>query len=197
MKSAFVLSLLFFVIASSVASPFAADTIPAWQVTWENTVAAAKKEGRLNFYVGRYGSEPLLNEFRTEFPEIRIFSTNGAGNSLGTRIVAEARAGNVLADLYSGGSVTNFEILYKGKILGSIKSALILPEILDESKWYGGKHSYNDPERQHVFIYLANPTSTSIYFNTHLVNPKEFKSYWDLVNPKWKGKYVSPEPTST
>src|SRR6185436_15540717 len=64
MKSAFVLSLLFFVIASSIASPFAADTIPAWQVTWESTVAASKKEGRLNFYVGRYGSEPLLNEFR-------------------------------------------------------------------------------------------------------------------------------------
>jgi ABC-type Fe3+ transport system substrate-binding protein len=29
------------------------------------------------------------------------------------------------------------------------------------------------------------------------VNPKEFKSYWDLVAPKWKGKYVSQEPTST
>ena len=35
------------------------------------------------------------------------------------------------------------------------------------------------------------------YFNTNLVNPKEFKSYWDLVNPKWKGKYVSQEPTGT
>ena len=66
-----------------------------------------------------------------------------------------------------------------------------------ESKWYGGKHCYNDAEQQHVFIYLANPTSTSLYFNTNLVNPKDFKSYWDLVNPKWKGKYVSQEPTST
>jgi hypothetical protein len=74
---------------------------------------------------------------------------------------------------------------------------LILPEILDESKWYGGKHCYNDPEQQHVFIYLANPTSSSVYFNTSLVNPKDFKSYWDLVNPKWRGKYVSQEPTST
>ena len=174
-----------------------ADVKTAWEVTWENIVAAAKKEGRLNFYVGRYGSEPLLNEFRKEFPEIKIFSTNGTGNSLGTRIVAEARAGNVLADLYSGGSVTNFEFLYKGKVLDSIRSALILPENLDESKWYGGKHCYNDPEQQHVFIYLANPTSTSIYFNTDLVNPKDFKSYWDLINPKWKGKYVSQEPTST
>ena len=118
---------------------------PTWEVTWENTVAAAKKEGRLNFYVGRYGSEKLLNEFRKEFPEIKIVSTHGSGNSLGTRIVSEARAGHVLADLYSGGAVTNFEILYKGKALDSLKSALLLPEVLDESKWYGGKHRYNDP----------------------------------------------------
>ncbi len=67
-----------------------------------------------------------LNEFRKEFPEIKIVSTNGAGNSLGTRIVAEARAGAMVADLYSGGAVTNFEILYKGKVLDSIKSALIV-----------------------------------------------------------------------
>src|SRR5688500_181982 len=127
MKSASIFSLLFVLIALWTSALFAADTRPAWQVTWENTIAAAKKEGRLNFYVGRYGSEPLLNEFRKEFPEIKIFSTNGTGNSLGTRIVAEARAGNVLADLYSGGAVTNFEILYKGRVLDSLKSALILP----------------------------------------------------------------------
>jgi iron(III) transport system substrate-binding protein len=180
-----------------VGSIHPADVKPTWQVTWENTVAAAKKEGRLNFYVGRYGSEKLLGEFRKEFPEIKIAGTNGAGNSLGTRIVSEARAGQVLADLYSGGAVTNFEILYKGKALDSLKSAFLLPEVLDESKWYGGKHCYNDPEQQYVFIYIANPTSTSIYFNTQLVNPKDFKSFWDLVNPKWKGKFVSQEPTST
>src|SRR5438046_1057215 len=77
----------------SVGSSHPAEVKPAWQVTWENTVAAAKKEGRLNFYVGRYGSEKLLNEFRKEFPEIKIVTVNGPGNSLGTRIVSEARAG--------------------------------------------------------------------------------------------------------
>ena len=51
--------------------------------------------------------------------------------------------------------------------------------------------------KQHVFIYIANPTSASLYFNTNLVNPKDFKSFWDLVQPKWKGKFVSQEPTST
>ena len=62
----------------------AADSKSAWQADWDKIVIAAKKEGRLNFYVGRYGSEKLLNEFRKEFPEIRIVTTNGAGNSLGT-----------------------------------------------------------------------------------------------------------------
>ena len=175
----------------------AADSKAPWQAQWDKTVAAAKKEGRLNFYVGRYGSEKLLAEFTKEFPEIKITPTNGAGNSLGTRIVSEARAGTMLADLYSGGAVTNFEILYKGKVLDAIKTALILPEVLDESKWFGGKHCYNDPEQQYVFIYIANPTSASVYYNTSLVNPKEFKSYWDLVQPRWKGKFVSQEPTGT
>ena len=74
---------LFGVIELSADALFAADAKPAWQASWENTVAAAKKEGKLNFYVGRYGTEPLLNEFRKEFPEIKLVTVNGTGNSLG------------------------------------------------------------------------------------------------------------------
>jgi ABC-type Fe3+ transport system substrate-binding protein len=176
---------------------FAADAKPNWQVEWEKTLAAARREGKFNLYVGRYGTEPLLNEFRKEYPDIKIISVNGTGNQLGTRIVAEIRAGKVIADLFSGGANTNFEILYKGKALDSIRSALILPEVVDESKWYGGQHRYTDPEQKFIFVYIANPSSSGFYYNTTQVNPKEFKSYWDLVSPRWKGKYVSQEPTST
>jgi iron(III) transport system substrate-binding protein len=174
-----------------------AEAKSGWQAAWEKTVAAAKKEGKLNFYVGRYGSEPLLNEFRKEFPEIKLVTVNGAGNTLGTRIISELRASNVVADLFSGGANTNYEILYEGKALDSIKSLLILPEVLDETKWYEGRHRYTDPEQRHVFIYIANPSSSGFYYNTNLVNSKEFKSYWDLVSPKWKGKYVSQDPSGT
>ncbi len=176
---------------------YSAEANPGWQAAWDKTVAAAKREGRLNLYVGRYGTEPLLNEFRKEFPEIKVVTVNGTGNSLGTRILTEIRSGKVVADLYSGGANTNYEVLYEGKALDSIKSTLILPEVLDESKWYEGKHRYTDPEQRHIFVYIANPSSSGFYYNTSLVNPKEFKSYWDLVNPKWKGKYVSQEATNT
>ena len=189
--------LLILVILAWRSAGFAAEAKPAWQAEWDKTVAAAKKEGRLNFYVGRYGSEPLLNEFRKEFPEIKLVTVNGSGNSLGTRIITEIRAGHVVADLFSGGANTNYEVLYEGKALDSIKSLLLLPEVIDESKWYEGRHRYTDAEQRHVFIYIANPSSSGFYYNTNLVNPKEIKSYWDLVNPKWKGKYVSQDPLST
>ena len=175
----------------------AADARTGALQEWEKTVAAAKKEGKLNLYVGRYGSEPLLNEFRKDYPEIKIASVNGTGNSLATRILTESRSGKVVADLYSGGANTDYNLLYKGKVLDSIKSALILPEVLDQTKWHGGSHAYADPEGEQIFIYLANPSSSGLYYHTGLVDPKEFKSYWDLLNPKWKGKMVSQDPTGT
>jgi ABC-type Fe3+ transport system substrate-binding protein len=180
-----------------VGSAYAADSKQNWQQEWEKTLEGAKKEGRFNFYVGRYGTDAFLNEFRKEYPDIKIVSVNGTGNDLATRILAEVRGGKSLADLFSGGANTNYNLLYKGKVLDSIKDALILPEVVDEGKWYEGQQSYGDPERKHIFIYIANPTSSSLYYNTTLVNPKEFTSHWDLVNPKWQGKIVSQDPTST
>ena len=41
-----------------------------WKTDWEQTVAAAKKEARLNLYVGRYGQAALLDEFKKDYPEI-------------------------------------------------------------------------------------------------------------------------------
>src|SRR3954447_7078928 len=130
---------VFLLVSLPLRLALAADPANTAQSRWEKTVAAARKEGRLNLYVGRYGSEPLLNEFRKEFPEIKLVTVNGAGNTLGTRIISEIRAGRVLADVFSGGANTNYEILYSGKALDSIKAALMLPEVLDESKWYEGR----------------------------------------------------------
>ncbi len=188
------------ILAVAVCSPrlaVAAEGQRSWQLEWEKTLVAAKREGRFNLYVGRYGTEPLLNEFRKEYPEIKINSVNGTGNQLATRILAELRAGMVIADLFSGGANSSYNLLYKGKALDPIPPALILPEVMDESKWYGGKHGYTDPDRKYIFVYIANPSGGSISYNTQLVNPKEFSSYWDLLDPKWKGKITSQPLTET
>jgi ABC-type Fe3+ transport system substrate-binding protein len=168
-----------------------------WKSDWERVVAAAKKEARLNLYVGRYGQAALLDEFNKEFPGIKIVSVNGTGDQIATRIVAEVRAGKTIADIYSGGPNSNYNFLYRGKILESIKPAFMLPEVADPSKWYGGKHTFTDAEGQFIIVYVALPGSRGLAYNANLVNPKEFTSYWDLIQAKWRGKIVSQRPTET
>ena len=189
---------IFSLILALASFSYCAPTLHAdWKSDWEKVTAAAKKEGQLNLYVGRYGQAALLDEFRKEFPEIKIVSVNGTGDQLATRIAAEVRGGKTIADIYSGGPNSIQNALYRGKMLDSIKSAFILPEILDESKWYGGKHVFIDREGQFIFLYVALPGSRGLSFNANLVNPKEFKSYWDLTLPKWKGKITSQRVTET
>ena len=58
-----------YLVALSLGIVFHAQAQPDWKKEWEQALAAAKREGRLNFYVGRYGTEPLLNELaRAKIP---------------------------------------------------------------------------------------------------------------------------------
>jgi hypothetical protein len=130
MKPRIAIELLVFIPAIFLTADLRAD----WSADWKQAVAAGNKEGLLNLYVGRYGQAALLDEFKKDFPDIKVVSVNGTGDQLATRIAAEARAGKSIADIYSGGPNSSYRVLYRGKILDSIKSAFILPEVLDESK---------------------------------------------------------------
>jgi len=62
-------------------------------------------------------------------------------------------------------------------MLEPIQPALMLPEVIDETRWFGRKHRYLDPDGKYVFAYLANASYAHLYYNTTLINPKEFTSY--------------------
>lgn len=167
----------------------AAQAKPAWQVEWEKVVEAGKKEAQLSVYISGY--EEILPEFQKEYPEIKVVATTGRGSQVGQKLLAERRAEKYLADVVSSGGVTTYQQLFPNKVFDPIKPVLLLPEITDASKWYQGKHHYADPENQYIISYVGTATYGSVNYNTKLVNPKEFKSYWDLLNPKWKGKIIS------
>ena len=174
----------------------AAESKPAWRVEWEKTVAAAEKEGLVSAYIFEAGplTEETVQAFERAYPKIKVSQLRGRGNDLGPRLIAERRAGKHIADLFAGGKGTALTTLYVGKILDPIKPMLLLPEVLDESKWWRGAHKYVDPENKHIFAYIGNAGAVEINFNTNLVNPREFSSYWDLTQPKWKGKIVAADP---
>ena len=166
-----------------------------WKKDWEQTLAAARKEGQVNVYIYRY--EGLLQDFKREFPGINIVAVTGRGNEMTNRIMAERRAGKFIADIYSGGTNSLYNTLYKGKALDPLKPLLILPEVTDLTKWWGNEHRYADPEGKYIFAFIGSPSNAQLAYNTKMVDPKEFKSYWDVINPKWRGKIVSLDPRDT
>jgi len=158
---------------------------------WENTVQAAKAEGQVAVYV-HSGYAPVLmsGAFEKAFPGIKLIVVSGVENDLERRFTAERRAGKFLADVFMVGVLRSYDFL-QAKYLHPIKPVLILPDVLDESKWWHGKHHYNDPEKRYLFRYVASAQYGQISYNTQLIQPKEFTSFWDFLEPKWKGKMLA------
>jgi iron(III) transport system substrate-binding protein len=75
-----------------------------------------------------------------------------------------------------------------GRSLDPIREAMILPEVLDESKWWEGKHRYGDPQGKYIFAYIGHPEAGGVFYNARVLNPTELQSFWDFLNPKWKGR---------
>lgn len=172
---------------------FGAEAKPAWQAEWEKSLQAAKREGQVTIYVSEV-YEQVFRQFQNRYPEIRVVVVPGSGNPIANRIMSERRAGKYLADLYMGGSGTAHDVLLKAKVLDPVKPTLILPEVLDESKWWRGRHKYVDAQGEYIFAF--NGLSQSYFhFNSKMVNPKEFKSYWDFLQPNWRGKILVMDPT--
>ena len=162
------------------------------QAEWDRVVRAAEKEGQLTAYIAGYDALVSAGVFQKAYPKIKVLSVTGSGSQLAPRIAAERRAEKYLADVYGGGGNSLFQVLYQGKMLDPVRPALVHPEVADESKWWEGKHKYVDREGQYIFVYEGNVSAGATPgFNTKQVNPNEFKSYWDFLAPKWKGKIVS------
>jgi iron(III) transport system substrate-binding protein len=173
-----------------------AAELPKWQAEWQRAIEGAKKEAQLSLYGGQEITHPdIIAAFNKEYPFIKITSASGRAADMMTRIVAERRAEKYLADITASGP-NGPRMLYLNKILDPIAPTFILPEVTDTSKWYGGKHWYADPENGYLFMFEGTIVSSGLSYNTKLVQPDEIKSYWDLLQPKWKGKLLAQDPRS-
>lgn len=172
----------------------AAEVKPNWQVEWEKTAAEAKREGLVTL-AGHSSSniDAVILQFRKLYPEIKFDVRPGQFLQEAQRAMTERRAEKYLLDLFMTGPTTLFNIFYRAKALDPIKPQLLLPEVVDESKWFEGRHQYVDAERQYLFLFEGTAQSY-VHYNTRLVRPNDLLSYWDLVKPQWRGKIVSEDP---
>lgn len=186
---AIVVALLLF-LSIFTANPQASSSTEraSWQEDWERTLGAARKEGQVNVYIATWGPALNAGHFQKSYPGIKLMVIGGPAPELTQRVLAERRAGKFIADVGSGGLNFNLLTFYPAKMLDPLKPALYLPEVTDESKWWQGRHHYVDPENQYVLKFVGTPQYGAISYNTRLVNAQEIQSFWDLLNPKWRGR---------
>lgn len=166
-----------------------------WKSEWEKTVAAAEKEGQVTLYgQTRTGVREAILEFQKTYPKIRLNLVGGQGSELAKKIMAEKRADKHLVDLAVGGGGTMVLVYHKGGLLEPMSAAFILPEVSDVNLWWGKKHHYADPDQRHVFMAQGDVSDRMGAYNTNLVKAGEIQSWWDLLDPKWKGKIVMSDP---
>jgi iron(III) transport system substrate-binding protein len=184
----------------SAPPPQAAADPPAargdWRAEWDQVVAAARQEGTVvvSGPAGANYRPPLTTGFEEANPGVKVEFTPIAAAQLWPRLLRE-REGNVYTwDVLVNGH--NPEV-YKAKDDGTLvdlRAQLLLPEVLDDSKWLGGlDRLFTDREKRHVVAFLAYSTP-ALYVNREFVSPAELPSSKELTDPRLRGKIAIFDP---
>ena len=170
--------------------------------SWDEAVENAKKEGELVVVLGGAASRtyrPIFKIFEQKFG-IRMVVSTGSGRRQADRLLAERGARRYKVDVFMVGPTTGNRRLVPHGAADPITPELFLPEVVDKSLWYKGKHYYSDPEEKYIFAFGggADLTPVAMRFNTDKLPIKEAKkidSVWTFLDTKrFAGQIVSLSP---
>jgi ABC-type Fe3+ transport system substrate-binding protein len=139
-------------------------------------IAAAQKEGQVTWYttqiVNQFG-RPAMDAFQKRYG-IRVSNVRADSVELAARMLNEAQAGRLQADVFDGTATAP----------ALKRSGLALKWLPDRARQW--PTAYRDPQEYWVAtnIFVHTPA-----YNTDLVpRGSEPRSLSDLLDPKWKGK---------
>ncbi len=165
-----------------------------WRPKWDTTIAEAKKEGSLVVYAGSIGEagRALAQAFKDKFG-ITLELVQGRGEEIVARINSERKAGIYGVDVGLPGMSWYFNSIKPMAITLPIQPLLILPEVLDTSKWREHRLPIGDKAGHLAVILLGAQPHLSM--NSDVVKAGEITSLSDLLQPKWRGKIVMNDPS--
>ena len=149
----------------------------------DSLVEAARKEGRFTWYTSMNidDSQPLLDAFNNKYPFLKGELWRGSSEKVLNKILTETRAGKFLFDVVA---VNAFEA-------GFIKANKLALRYTPPSAAVYRK-GFVDPDGYWVDVY---DNYYVLGYNTKLVRRDDAPKSWeDLLNPRWKGKFaMDPE----
>ncbi len=173
-----------------------AATKQSWEVEWDKTVEAARREGTLRIY-DNWGSQvhtDIAKNMKEKFGIDVEYTFVAKGNELVTKMEMERQAGLYLADVIGDGANTMLGTMKPKGLITPIEPMLMLPEAMDTKVRVTGE-LYRDKGKH--LIELSAECRQVVARNTEMVKDGEIKSFYDILNPKWKGQVVLNDPTVT
>src|SRR5262245_39803643 len=175
-----------------------ASTARAWAATpgeWEQTVAAAKKEGKvaINTFTGQaYGR--ILKLFARAYPEIKVDHSSLEPVDFSPRIINERKAGVYTWDVATMPTSTALQVLKPAGVFDPVRPAIIAPEARSDASWRGGfEAGFLDKDKRLAYAFTL-VRSVGLFVNADKVAVAELKSFSDLLGPQWKGKIAISDP---
>jgi ABC-type Fe3+ transport system substrate-binding protein len=179
-------------LAAGIAAPaFAADD---WQdgagPEWRTMLEKAKQEGKVVVSMGAPIGEKLAAAFQRD-TGIKLEFMSGTTQTVQARFMREVESENMTIDVQIGGSG---ELALPREQMQPIKDLLVLPKVTDGKYWANGHIYFIDSQRKY-FPQTADYVSFRVFANADKVNIADLKKFEDLLDPKYKGKIVSADPT--
>src|SRR3954466_8335568 len=140
-------------------------------------IEAARKEGKVVWYttlIVNQAIRPLKEAFEKAYPGIELQYTRADEAPTAAKILAEAQASRVQADIFDG--ISNMVPLKRAGLVaphGSPSAGKIPADLKDQQGYWIS-----------ILLYVFSPG-----INTTLVSKEQApKTYQDLLDPRWRGK---------
>jgi ABC-type Fe3+ transport system substrate-binding protein len=165
-----------------------------WQTEWQEVLKAARQEGEVAVFGGSTvaGLKRSVNLFKKKFG-INLHTVSGRSGPLAIRLMKERKAGLYTQDVHIAGQPPIISVFKPAGALDPLEPMLVLPEVVNMKLWHDERYDWVDTEGHYIFNFALYPYPM-IAVNTDLVKPGEIKSYYDLLDPKWKGKIIISDP---
>lgn len=120
----------------------------------------------------------------------------------GPRLASERAGGVYSTDIVIAGAGSMFQtIASSGQMNGDtmgmlapLKPKLVLPEVVDLTKWRDNRLWFPDPQGTYVYR-MSSFWNHAISVNTSLIKTTDITSWYDLLKPEYKGKIISFDPS--